>query len=206
MLRWRRVVWWKVSNILEDLTPRLSKITINLRLNESMMRTEPRASGLQSFSADFDRQAVWASSQNSGLWPVSTGATRAQCSVDDGPSWGLLKDSYAVTRCFVSSWLPTAIVCLMVINRLVFVMEICCVFCEVLIDYLHVKLQRLQHNGTAPAHPHRWDANETSPNSEMDDKARWGTALFRATWVKRALSPALFPQFWSATFLEVHPV
>ena len=43
--------------------------------------------------------------------------------------------------------------CLIVINRFVFVMEMHCVFCEVLIDYLRVKLQRLKHNGIAASHP-----------------------------------------------------
>jgi len=46
-------------------------------------------------------------------------------------------------------------------------MEVRCVFCEVLIDYLRVKLQRLKHNGTATSHPQRLDANETSLNREM---------------------------------------
>ena len=43
--------------------------------------------------------------------------------------------------------------CLIVINRLVFVMEMRCVFCEVLVDYLRVKLQRLEHSGIAASHP-----------------------------------------------------
>jgi hypothetical protein len=58
MLRWRRVVWWKVCSILEDLTPRLSKITITLRLNESVIQIRTQSVWITGF-------LCWLRSRNS---------------------------------------------------------------------------------------------------------------------------------------------
>ena len=158
---------------MEDLTPRLSKITITLRLNESVIQIRTQSVWITGF-------LCWLRSRNSvsyftkqrhltfqvmchvcalfrGLWPqMRLASERQSC-------------GHTVLRMVRAS---NSDCMLIVINRLVFVMEMRCVFCEVGIDYLRVihtnfRLQRLKHNGISPSHPHRGDANETATSRKI---------------------------------------